>query len=115
MKWEQNNAENSLRTELTLISILYSNLYSLRNMLCSRKQLKERLWKPGVINPLTQSDKVSCGVFVLTVCDIVFFKGRNMGKNQFSIILFCINHIIINCICRLWGALQRFNIIPCHF
>ena len=36
-------------------------LYFLRNFLCSREQIKERLWKPGVIEHLTQSDKVSCG------------------------------------------------------
>ena len=55
-------------------------LYFLRNMLFSREQLKERLWNPGEIEHLMQSDNVSCGVFLLKVCD-GFFKGRHMGKN----------------------------------
>ena len=55
-------------------------VYFLRNLLCSGEQLKERLWKPGMIEDLMQSDNVSCGVFLLKVCDS-FFKGRHMGKN----------------------------------
>ena len=75
--------------------------YFLTNFLCSRIELKERMWKPGVVEHPTQNDEVSCGVFVLKVCGVFFFflgRGTWEKKRLFSI---AFNHIIVSVDCGM--------------
>ena len=73
--------------KLTLITILYSCIF-LETCCSVENNLKERLWKSGEIEHLMQSDKVSCGVFLLKVCDI-FLRGGTWEKikSDYSIVL----------------------------
>ena len=60
-----------------------------------------------MIENLTQSDKVSRGVFVLKVCDFFFLRGGTWEK---VIILYSINHIIVSVDCRVHCNDSMFHV-----